>query len=52
MKEEDDDAVSLSGRDTEPETEEQNHCCSGDMMSEERGLDNGDATGIDVETGL
>lgn len=52
MKEEDDDAVSLPDRDTEPETEEQNHCCSGGMMSEERGLDNGDATGIDVETRL
>jgi hypothetical protein len=52
VKEEDDDAVSLPGQDTEPETEEQNHCCSGSMMSEERGLDNGDATGIDVETRL
>lgn len=51
MKEEDDDAVSLPGGDTEPETEEQNHCCSG-SMSDERGLDNGDATGIDVETRL
>ena len=52
VKEEDDDAVSLPGGDTEPETEEQNHCCGGSMMSEERGLDNGDATGIDVETWL
>ena len=52
MKEEDDDAVSLPGQDTETETLEQNHCCSGSMMSEEHGLDNGDATGIDVETRL
>lgn len=52
MKEEDDDAVSLPGRDTEPESEEQNHCCGVSLMSEERGLDNGDATGIDVETRL
>jgi hypothetical protein len=51
VKEEDDDAVSLPGRDTETETEEQNHCCGG-SISEERGLDNGDVTGIDVETRL
>jgi hypothetical protein len=51
VKEEDHDAVSLPGRDTETETEEQNHCCSG-SLSEERGLDNGDATGIDMKIRL
>lgn len=52
VKEEDDDAVSLPGGDTEPETEEQNHCCSGSMMSEERGLDNGDATDCERKRSL
>jgi hypothetical protein len=50
VKEEDDDAVSLPGRDTETEIEEQNQYCSGSMMHQDHGLDNGDATGIDVET--
>jgi hypothetical protein len=52
VKEEDNDAVSLPGQDTETEAEEQTHYCGGSMMHGEHVLDNGDATGIDVETHL
>jgi hypothetical protein len=52
VKEEDDDAVSLPGRDTEAEIEEQNQYCSDSLMHQGRGLDNGDAKGIDMETQL
>lgn len=51
MKEEEDDALSLPGQDTEMETEGQTRFCSSSMMhvagGEEHGLDNGDALGID-----
>lgn len=53
MKEEDDDDLSLTGQDTEMDTEGQSHYCGGSVMHvtgrEERGLDNGDATGINVK---
>ncbi|PNF27680.1 hypothetical protein B7P43_G14592 [Cryptotermes secundus] len=49
VKEEEDDALSLPGQDTEMETEGQTRFCSGSMMhvagGEEHGLDNGDALG-------
>jgi hypothetical protein len=53
VKEEEDDALSLPGQDTEIETEGQTSYCSGSMMNmtggEEHVLDNGDATGINVK---
>jgi hypothetical protein len=54
VKEEDDEALSLPSQDTEMETEGQTHYCSGSIMrmpgGQEHGLDNGDASGIDVGT--
>jgi hypothetical protein len=54
VKEEEDDDLSLPGQDAEMETEGHTHYCSGSVMHitsrEEHGLDNGDATGINVKT--